>query len=110
MSAPKEASKKKTRAEAEERIRLEEEEALKLLHEPRPDPTAKDPAVRYAAECVTPCTFRGRYWRRGDEYRGFARPPEHFVIVEEENREAGAVPSAEEENRGERAGAVPSFD
>jgi hypothetical protein len=74
-------AKNTNKTEVEERRKREEEEALKLLHEPHPDPIARDPLIRYVAECVVPCTFRGRYWRAGDEYRGFAAPPEHFVIA-----------------------------
>jgi hypothetical protein len=86
---------RKTKAEQiAEEIRAEEERALDAVHAPAPRRPDFDPSVSYAAVCRTPCTFNGRYWGKGEEYRDYPKPPEHFEIIEVlsggENETAGA--------------------
>ena len=45
------------------------------------DQLSDDKEIRYEAICKTPCYFRNQYWPEGRVYRGFKKPPEHFVIA-----------------------------
>ena len=35
----------------------------------------------HTAVCRRKCTFGGRVWRPGEEYRGEAEPPRHFEAI-----------------------------
>lgn len=35
----------------------------------------------FTAICKKNCTWHGKYWEEGEEYRGRAEPPHHFEIT-----------------------------
>jgi hypothetical protein len=76
---------RKTKEQIEAEMDAREKETLDALHDPKPSQMENDPVIRYEAECVKPCTFRGQYWDRGRVYRGFIKPPEGLFEIIEEN-------------------------
>ena len=55
--------------------------------------------TEYKAVCRKKCTFQGRLWEEGQEYRGAAPPPRHFeTLLEtqtEENQQTENPPVVE---------------
>jgi hypothetical protein len=68
-----------------EELRAEDERAVEILQNPPPPPPPESASAVWTAVCRKPCTFAGRYWERGEEYSGFARPPSHFEVLEVES-------------------------
>lgn len=59
----------------------------------------------FTAICEKNCTFHGKYWEKGEVYKGKAEPPAHFRITErpkaEEPKKPEEPPRKNEGDKGE---------